>query len=168
MAPLTTLIAQGLIGGAAGAGCMTAVRMMARRFGWIDFTPPQEMRSWIGERLGRQPAGAGARQLFDAVVHLVVGVGGGAAYGMLTPRMPRAILISGPLFGMAVWALAFGVLAPQLGITRSPRRGTWPETGVNLTAHLAYGTVTALVVSELLRQTHGGEAGLRAVRGRVG
>ena len=126
------------------------------------------MRSWIGERLGGQPDGAGARQLFDALVHLAVGVGGGTAYGMLMSRMPRAIFISGPLFGMAVWTLAFGVLAPQLGITRSPRRSTWPEMGVNVAAHLVYGTVTALVASELRGQTDGGEASLRAVRARVG
>jgi uncharacterized membrane protein YagU involved in acid resistance len=165
---LGTMIAQGSIGGASGAGCMTAVRMVARRIGWIDATPPQAMRDWLGERVG-QPDGAGTRQVVDAIVHLGVGVGGGMAYGaLMSLKPPRAILPSGPLFGLGVWALGFGVVAPVLGITRSPRRGTWRETGVNVAAHLVYGIVTALVATELRRQTHGSRAGLRTLRARIG
>jgi uncharacterized membrane protein YagU involved in acid resistance len=162
-----TMIAQGAIGGASGAGCMTALRMAARRMGWIDATPPQATRDWLGERVG-QPGSAGARQLFDASVHLGVGVAGGMAYGSLISQKPRAVLPSGSLFGLGVWALGFGVVAPALGITRSPRRATWRETGVNVAAHLVYGIVTALVATELRRQTHGSDAGLRTLRARIG
>ena len=165
---LGTMIAQGSIGGASGAGCMTVVRMVARRIGWIDVTPPQAMRDWLAERVGSQPDGPAARQLVDAIVHLGVGVAGGMAYGGLLLRKRRAIVPSGPLFGLGVWALGFGVLAPALGITRSPRRGTWRETAVNVAAHLAYGTVTALVATELRRQTHGVDAGVRTLRSRLG
>jgi hypothetical protein len=163
-----TMIAQGLIGGASGAGCMTALRMVARRIGWVDATPPQAMRQWLTDRGVGQPDGAGSRQLLDAVVHLAVGLGGGIAYGALTRQPPRSVLVSGSVFGLGVWALAFGLLAPWLGIVRSPSQGTWRETAVNVAAHLVYGTTTALVTSELRRQTHGAEAVARAVRSRVG
>jgi uncharacterized membrane protein YagU involved in acid resistance len=163
-----TTIAQGLIGGASGAGSMTAFRMAARRIGWIDITPPQATRDWLTASVGLQAGGVGTRQLLDSVVHLAVGLAGGAAYSCFMLRMPRSVLSSGALFGFGVWALAFGVLAPRLGITASPRRGTWRETAVNVAAHLLYGTATALVARELRRQTHAADAGPRAWRARVG
>jgi hypothetical protein len=83
------------------------------------------------------------------------------------PRLPRRVFLSGPLFG-GVWAGAFGVVAPALGIIRSPRSGTWPETAVNVAAHLVYGTATAVVTLELARQAHAADASPRAMRARVG
>jgi hypothetical protein len=165
---ITTAIAQGLVGGAAGAGCMTVLRLAARRIGWIDATPPQATRQWMSVRAGGGPDGPGSRQLLDSIVHLAVGVGGGAVYGTLMPHLPHKVFPNGPLFGLGVWALAFGALAPALGIVRSPHRGTWQETVVNVAAHLAYGTATALVTLELARQTHGADAAPRAIRARVG
>jgi hypothetical protein len=162
------MITQGLIGGASGAGCMTALRMAARRMGWIDATPPQATRKWLKRRVGRQPQGDAGRQLVDSAVHLAVGVGGGMVYGALMPRLAGGVLTSGALFGLSVWAIAFGFLAPSLGITRSPLRGTWRETAVNVAAHLVYGTTTALVARELRAQTNGLDAGVRALRARVG
>jgi hypothetical protein len=164
---LATRIAQGLVAGASGAGCMTALRMAARRAGWIDATPPQATQQWMTDRVGLRPQEPGSRQLIDSIVHLVVGVAGGAAYGGLF-HPTRLALTSGALFGLGVWALAFGVLAPGLGITRSPRRSTWRETAVNVAAHLVYGTATALVTLELGGQTHAPGAGARALRARVG
>jgi hypothetical protein len=164
---LGTKVVQGLIGGASGAGCMTALRFLARRSGWIDVTPPQLTREWLVDRVGLDPEHPGARQLLDSVVHLAVGVGGGAVYGGLSHRLPPT-LASGALFGLGIWSLAFGVLTPWLGITSSPRRGKWRETGVNVVAHLVYGLATALVAQELGRQTHGPDLRLRMLRGRVG
>jgi hypothetical protein len=60
------------------------------------------------------------------------------------------------------------VIAPALGITRSPRRSTWRETAVNVAAHLTYGAATALVTGELDRQTQLPGAARRRLRGRVG
>ena len=165
---LSTAIAQGLIGGAAGAGCMSTLRMAARRLGWIDATPPQAVRDWLGEHVGAKPEGPGSRQLVDAFVHLAISLGGGMAYGALTARTPRTILVSGPVFGLSLWALAFGVLLPQLGVTRSPRQARWSETAINAGAHIVYGVATALVSGQLRGQTHGADAGIRALRARVG
>jgi hypothetical protein len=147
---------------------MTALRLLSRRLGWIDVTPPQVTREWLVDRAGLEPGGPGARQLLDSVVHLAVGVGGGAVYGGLRHRLPPAVLASGALFGLGMWGVAFGVVAPWLGITTSPRRGTWRETGVNVIAHLVYGMATALVTQELGRQTHGPDLRLRMLRRRVG
>jgi hypothetical protein len=48
-----TAIAERLIGGASGAGCMMVLRMAARRAGWVDLTPHQATKDWLVERAGR-------------------------------------------------------------------------------------------------------------------
>ena len=147
---------------------MTALRMAARRIGLIDATPPQATRGWLSGQFGIGPRGPATRQLFDAAVHLAVGVAGGAVYCAFLSRRPRRPLGSGLVFGLGVWTTAFGILAPGLGITRFPLRGTWSETAVNVAAQVLYGSTTALVTKELQRQTHGMDSAPRALRGRVG
>jgi hypothetical protein len=163
-----TRLVQGVIGGAAGAGCMSAVRMAARRFGAIDATPPQATKDWLAGRVGVKPDGPATSHLMDSLIHLAIGVGGGAVYGGLLLRGPRPPLAAGALFGLGLWAVAFGALMPALGVFRSPREGTWPETGVNAVSHLLYGAVMALVAGELRGQSHGYDAPLRQLRARVG
>jgi hypothetical protein len=139
-----TAIAEGLIGGASGAGCMMVLRMAARRAGWVDLTPHQATKDWLVERAGRTPRDTGAHQMLDALVHWTA------------------------LFGLGVWAIAFGVIAPALRITRPPREGNWQETAVNVAAHLTYGVATALVSGELGRQTQGPRGARGRLRARVG
>ena len=165
---LGTAIAVGVVGGASGAGCMTVLRMAARRAGWIDRMPPQVTAEWLIERTGREPDSAAGHQILDALVHWAVSTGAGAVYGASVREPARARLATGALFGLGVWAVAFGVVLPALRITRSPHRGTWQETAVNVTAHVMYGAATALVSGELSRQTYGPGAALRRLRARVG
>jgi uncharacterized membrane protein YagU involved in acid resistance len=165
---LATAIAEGLVGGASGAGCMTVLRMAARRAGWIDLTPPEATKDWLAQRTGGVPAGTGAQQLLDAGVHLAVGVAGGAVYGAVARDTRRAGLASGTLFGLGVWAVAFGLVAPALRITRSPLASTWPENATNVIAHCVYGLATALVTGELGREAESPDAPLRRLRRRVG
>jgi uncharacterized membrane protein YagU involved in acid resistance len=102
------------------------------------------------------------------VVHWAVGVASGAVYGALVRRAPGAGLAGGALFGLGVWALAFGVMAPALRITPSPRRTAWPANAVNVAAHLVYGVCTAVVTAELGRQAQAPGVARRWLRARVG
>jgi len=165
---LALAIADGIVGAASGAGCMTVLRMLAHRAGWIDLMPPQATREWLTERTGVEPAHPGAHHLIDAAVHWAVAVGAGALYGTLVREPTRARMADGALFGLGVWAVAFGVLLPALGITRPPWRATARETAVNVASHLAYGASTALVTSELGRQARLPDGPLRRLRARVG
>lgn len=158
----------GVLGGAAGAGVMSVLRSAARRWGVIDVTPPQETKRWLSRQSGAAPGSPGTHHLADALIHLAVGVTGGALYGALMNRGRRPSLASGALFGLGVWTAAFAAIAPALGITRPPWRGTWPEAAVNVAAHLLYGTSIALVAGELDRQAAGSGAATRLLRGRVG
>ena len=161
----STAMVDGALAGVAGAGCMSVVRMAARRVGLIDLTPPQATKTWL-QKHGVGVAEGSAAHLLDAVIHLGVSATGGAVYGALVEPGRRPPLASGALFGLALWATAFGALAPALGITRSPWRGAWRETAVNVAAHLIYGGSLAVMTGELGRQASG--AGARGVRARVG
>ena len=164
----STAITRGVLGGAAGTACMSVLRMAARRAGLIDITPPQATKHRLAEWTGVEPATTAGHHMTDAVIHLAVGIKGGAVYGTLVGDRPRPSLAGGALFGLGVWAVAFGVVAPWLGITRSPRESTWAENAVNIAAHVVYGTAAALVVGELAEQAHGPGAGSRRWRARVG
>ena len=165
---LVLAIADGIVGAASGAGCMTVLRMVAHRAGWIDLMPPQATREWLTERTGLEPEHPATHHLLDAAVHWTVAVGAGAVYGALVREPTRARITGGALFGLGVWAVAFGAVLPALGITRPPWRSTGRETAVNVASHLAYGAATALVTSELGRQARVPEGPLRRLRARVG
>lgn len=161
-------LARGLIGAAAATGCMTTLRMAARRIGLIDRTPPQATKHWLAERTGREPATTVGHHVADSVIHLAVGLAAGAAYGALVTEKPRPGLVQGALFGLGVWAVAFGFVAPRLGILPPPRADRWMETAVNVAAHLVYGVAMALVTGELAQQVHGPDATVRRIRARTG
>ena len=163
-----TAIVDGLIGGAAGAGCMSVLRMAARRFHLIDMTPPQATKARITRLAGVAPSSGGSHHLMDSLIHLAVGAGGGAVYGSLMQPGRRPSVAAGALFGAALWAVAFGALAPALGITRSPLKASAAENAVNLAAHLLYGIGTAVVAGELNLQAAGRGTDPRALRARVG
>ena len=164
----TTTIIQGVLAGIYGAGCMSVLRMAARRAGVIDVTPPQETKRWLAETTGIAPRRVSAHQVLDTVVHLAVGGGAGAMYGALVAPAVRPNLAGGAGFGLAFWAAAFGVVMPALGITRSLRRSTLAENAVNAAAHVLYGLSLALVTGELARQGAGDRAHRRRFLARVG
>ena len=162
-----TAIVDGALAGVAGAGCMTVLRLAARRWGLIDVTPPQATKAWLTGTSPHRDDNA-AHHVLAAGVHAAVSAAGGAVYGARVEPGVRPALAGGAFFGLAVWAAAFGVIAPALGITRAPWRGTWKETAVNATAHLVYGVSLAIVTGELGHQATRPGAGVRAVRARVG
>jgi hypothetical protein len=145
---------------------MSALRMSARRAGVIDYTPPQATRARLFGG-GTAPPRGGASQLTDAIVHLGIGATGGSVFGLFVRRGQRPHPATGALYGFGVWAGAFGLLAPRLGITRSPLESSWKENLVNVAAHLLYGAAMAVVTGELADQSHP-RSGWRALRARVG
>lgn len=164
----STAIIQGMLAGTYGAGCMSVLRMGARRWGLIDATPPQATKAWLARRTGVEPEGPGVHHLLDTLVHLGVSAAGGALYGTLVDPPRRPSLAGGALFGVGMWAVAFGLVSPSLGITRSPRRSSAAENAVNVAAHALYGASLALVAGELGRQAAGARGTPGRPRARVG
>jgi hypothetical protein len=158
----------GFLGGASGAGCMTAIRLAARRVGIIDLTPPQAVQEWVAQRT-RLRGGPATHHLLDHLIHLGVGVGGGALFGALSSARPHVRLTGGAAFGLGVWLGAFGLVVPALGIARPVWRSRAGENGVNVLAHVVWGTVTALVIDQLSRQhEHGPSSDTARKTQRIG
>ncbi|MBF5045963.1 hypothetical protein FGE12_26360 [Aggregicoccus sp. 17bor-14] len=144
----------GALAGAVGAACMTALRMGAHRAGLIQKQVPQVVEEWMVHRSGRAPRGGPAgHQAASQLVHLGYGAAWAAAFALgQRGGRSRAPLLRGALFGAAQWAFGFFVLMPALGVTRPAWRQRPRELGVNLSAHLLYGAVTALVSEEMQQQ----------------
>jgi len=134
---------------------MTVLRMTAYRLGVVDRMPPQVLEEWLltRTRVGRRLNDA-THQLLDQVLHLAISGGLGLVYSALPSRRTTPT-VTGALFGLGIWAVAFAAVLPRLGATRHPRSSRAAENGVNIAAHALYGVVTGLLAAELATQERG-------------
>ncbi|MDQ3886333.1 MAG: hypothetical protein M3308_04800 [Actinomycetota bacterium] len=141
----------GMLAGAAGTTALNATTYldMAVRGRPPSTTPEHTVRkveeiigaSLSSEGPDSQPA-EGRRSGIGALLGIAVGVGTGAVYGLLRPRLrkvPLALLCLGTAAGANV-----GPVLPMvaLGVT-DPREWTLGSWISDLLPHLAYGVVTA-------------------------
>lgn len=92
------------------------------------------------------------RTLATAAGHFGYGAAGGSAYAFTFHKLPLPLLVKGPVYGLALWALSYLGWLPALGILtpateHPPRRVT-----LMIVAHLIYGAGTALVLGYTSRQ----------------
>ncbi len=143
--------ARGAVGGLAGGLALSAVMAMSRRLGLYP-TLAERSEAWLDQTFGAgRRAGAGGVAVLEQANHLAAGVAFGAGLAVLRRRLaPRWPMAAGVLYGLGMYGVNIGVIAPLLGLTR----GEWNERpGVRLQRagmHLLYGAVTA-AVSEALR-----------------
>lgn len=151
---LVTKLVCGALGGAVGAGCMTLVRMIARRRGLIDKTVSQSMEEWVASRTtgGRQDKRPGLHHLADQLMHFGYGVTLGALYGLAIPNRRARATARGSLFGVGTWLFGSWVLLPLLGAKSPPWRKLRKENATDFVAHLLYGIATGIVGEELALQ----------------
>jgi hypothetical protein len=95
--------------------------------------------------LGRQLSEEERKQVGSAI-HWALGVGSGALYGALRPRIGGG-WASGALFGAAVWLLMDEVGNVALGLTPGPTAFPWQAHARGLAGHLVLG----LAVEGVLR-----------------
>jgi uncharacterized membrane protein YagU involved in acid resistance len=147
-------IVDGALGGVTGAACKSALRFAMHRFGALEKTPPQTVEEWLVQEVvpPAAPAPHAAHQLLAEAVHLGYGSFLGGVLGLLRPRERRWPLWRGALYGFAVWAVSLGALLPALGVTRPIWRASALENGINIAAHVLFGTVAALSLQELEAQ----------------
>jgi hypothetical protein len=143
----------GAIGAFAAAGCMTAVRAVARRANVIEKPVPQAVEEWLADRTGADSAGTGVgHHVAEHLLHSGYSAVWGAAAGMMFARGRGAVGRPALLLGLGVWAVGFLGAAPALRILRWPPQATAGERAVNVGAHLLYGAVTMLIADDLARQ----------------
>lgn len=80
------------------------------------------------------------RTAITAIVHLGIGAAAGAVYAaIIGPR--RSSALSGIAYGMAVWALAYGVGLPSLRLHPAATRDTKDRNELLIASHIVWGAV---------------------------
>jgi hypothetical protein len=134
----TDEIAHAAMRGAIAAAAMTGFRTFAVHAGLAEKPPPVAMFREKAKGLlrliprKRRPAAI-------ELAHWGYGAGGGAAFGAL-PDSIRRKRWSGPAYGVALWAMYEGALAPALGLSHA-KKPRPVERLTFLVDHLLYGFV---------------------------
>lgn len=79
------------------------------------------------------------RDALGSGLHWGLGMGAGAAYGVLRHKMPVSKWGSGVAFGTAFWALVDEGANTVLGLTPKPQEFPWQAHARGFAGHLAFG-----------------------------
>ncbi len=153
MRKITSLALHGALAGGLGAACMTVVRMLAHRAGWISQMVPQAVEVWAKDQLHLDhPRTGPGHHAADQLLHVAYGSAWGAIYGASLARHGGPTMARAVTLGLPIWAFGSMVLFPALKIGRPAWRAEPTEALVDLGAHLLYGAVTVFITDELERQ----------------
>ena len=96
------------------------------------------------------------RQKYGSAIHWALGVGAGAVYGVLRPRVEHAALARGLAFGTAFWLGMDEGAVYAFGLTPGPREFPWQTHARGLAGHLAFGAVADATLGALTRAPRAG------------
>jgi uncharacterized membrane protein YagU involved in acid resistance len=85
----------------------------------------------------------GDRVALTTVAHFAFGAAAGAVYGAAVGR--RSSLLLGMTYGLGVWAVAYGVGLPSLGLHPAATDDTKDRNEVLIASHLVWGGALALM-----------------------
>jgi hypothetical protein len=155
--PVTHRVLFGAIAGALGAACMTVIRMAARRRGILEKTVPQAVEEWLAARLpGAEKAPPVVHHLADELMHVGYGAALGGIYGLTVRRRTPTAILRGAGYGFAAWIAGSWIALPLMGAKGASWKKPPAENLVDLLAHLAFGTATAIVSEEMVVQSDRG------------
>ena len=114
--------------------------------------PPREIVENAVEKAGADAhVGEDDRTVITAAAHLAFGAAAGAVYGGLVGSR-RASVLSGIGYGLAVWAGAYGVGMPSLGLHPAAENDTTDRNEVLIGSHIVWGAVLGALVAEPARE----------------
>ena len=90
----------------------------------------------VGAKLSEQE---GAK--YGSAIHWALGIGAGALYGVLRPRLESAALARGLAFGTAFWLVMDEGVVYALGLTPGPTAFPWQAHARGFAGHLTFGAV---------------------------
>lgn len=139
----------------AGAGLaatipMSAVMFAAQRLGPVDELDP-EIITETGLEAADVEASESTQNLLSTLAHLGYGASVGAVYGLLSPRVRRAPLLTGPIYGLAVCGASYQGWIPALGIAPPLSRRGPARRWMQILSHLVYGTVLGRLAGQSSR-----------------
>jgi uncharacterized membrane protein YagU involved in acid resistance len=95
----------------------------------------------------------GDRVALTTVAHLAFGAAAGAVYGAAV-GLRRSSILAGMAYGLGVWAAAYGVGLPSLGLHPAATGDTEDRNEVLIASHVVWGAALAL----MLRPTNFGSS----------
>jgi hypothetical protein len=116
--------------------------------------PPREIVDRTVEKT-RETTGAepdldrGDRSALTAVAHLAFGALAGAIYGASTGRRGGSVL-TGITYGLGVWATAYGVGLPSLGLHPAAQHDTKDRNEVLIASHVVWGAALGMMTRPTL------------------
>ncbi len=132
-------IGLGLAAGIAGTAAMTIAQ--GAEFVLTDAEPsssPSDVVDTIKRRTGRGKLKKKHRRVANQGMHWLYGTSWGIPYGIVAARFKVAPEVSGPVFGVLVWAAALGH-EPLLGLADVPWKRSLQSLGSEALFHVVYG-----------------------------
>jgi len=139
MKNLSARAVAGVIGGLVATAAMSAQMLAEPSTRRIGTPPPRRLADVL---LPHDPAGE--QKVAAALIHLGIGAAGGAAYRAFVSRR-RGGLVSGALFGVAIWFVGYEIIVPALGVLPPAHRDSPERRAALLEAHVLYGAVLGAV-----------------------
>ena len=110
--------------------------------------PPREIINRTVEKSGAGPAvDHDDRTLLTTIGHLAFGAAAGAVYAAVVGER-RSTTLTGVVYGLAVWALAYGVGLPSLGLHPAAQDDTKDRNEVLIASHVVWGATLGKMVEE--------------------
>ena len=101
--------------------------------------PPREVIDRTVEKTGQTAqVDESDRMIITAAAHLAFGAAAGALYGGLVGSR-RSTALAGVTYGLAVWALAYGVGLPSLGLHPAAADDTTDRNEALVASHVVWG-----------------------------
>lgn len=152
-------LTRGVVAGAVGTACMTALQeVMARRRRahapvssgngdgpgdpWESAPAPAQLAKRVIEGVFQREVPVERITFFTNAVHWGYGTAMGGMYGLVQGTVRTKRLVHGPLFGLGVWASSYATLVP-LGLYEWPWRYRASSVAKDLSYHLVYGSGVA-------------------------
>lgn len=89
------------------------------------------------------------REKYGQAIHWALGVGAGAAYGVLRPRIKALSAGGGLLFGTAFWLFIDEGANTALGLTPGPTAFPWQTHARGLVGHFVFGAAANTMLSTI-------------------
>lgn len=146
-------VRHGMAAGLIGTVSMSVPIVVARRLGFLATPPPIEIGANVARRVPLLPQ-RGQRG-FRAIWlggHFAYGGVCGITYVIVRRYLPSDPVLSGVLFGQAVWATSYLGVIPALGLYPGPEDDFRSRLLVMVGAHGVFGVTVGLVSRQLERR----------------
>jgi uncharacterized membrane protein YagU involved in acid resistance len=110
--------------------------------------PPREIVDRTIEKTAEpQTLDSSERTVLTGIAHFAFGAAAGAVYGLLVGAR-RSNMALGVGYGLAVWATAYGVGLPSLGLHPAAARDTPDRNEVLIASHVVWGAALGILLRD--------------------